>query len=263
MLPAGPLPAEELGQGADRRLAALAGAQRGAEGGRLEAGRVRVQWCGVCREGCGGGQHHPGAPPAVPRMPHHSTLYTPCTYTHTHTRRLLRISPAIPFTLINYALGSSSLPVRLMLNVLARSWATVATATAEGPPTHTHTRARALTLPPARCHDACQQFSHYFVPSVLGILPSLLIYIWLGSLAADVTEAVAGGGMAAPPAGEARGAMLCRAVLWSAVAWQAPSGLMTLLLPLPACSQGCRHRGVCRVGRRCRHPVGGLHQARD
>lgn len=46
------------------------------------------------------------------------------------------------------------------------------------------------------------QFSHYFWPSVLGIVPGLIIYVWLGSLAADVTEAVAGGGMSTPPAGE-------------------------------------------------------------
>lgn len=46
------------------------------------------------------------------------------------------------------------------------------------------------------------QFSHYFMPSVVGIVPGLIIYVWLGSLAADVTEAVAGGGVSTPPAGD-------------------------------------------------------------
>lgn len=50
----------------------------------------------------------------------------------------------------------------------------------------------------------CLQFGHYFWPSVVGIVPGLIIYVWLGSLAADVTEAVAGGGMSTPPAGEDR-----------------------------------------------------------
>jgi hypothetical protein len=53
------------------------------------------------------------------------------------------------------------------------------------------------------------QFGHYFWPSVVGIMPSLIIYVWLGSLAADVTEAVAGGGVSTPPAGEHRGAGGC------------------------------------------------------
>lgn len=55
---------------------------------------------------------------------------------------------------------------------------------------------------PAPLCFAPAQFSHYFWPSVVGIMPSLIIYVWLGSLAADVTEAVAGGGMSTPPAGE-------------------------------------------------------------
>uniref|UniRef100_A0A383WAN4 VTT domain-containing protein n=1 Tax=Tetradesmus obliquus TaxID=3088 RepID=A0A383WAN4_TETOB len=67
---------------------------------------------------------------------------------------LLRVSPVVPFSIINYALGSSSLP-----------------------------------------------FSHYWWPSVFGIIPSLFIYIYLGSLAADVSSAISGGGThAAPPA---------------------------------------------------------------
>jgi hypothetical protein len=46
------------------------------------------------------------------------------------------------------------------------------------------------------------QFSHYWWPSVFGIIPSLIIYIYLGSLAADVSSAISGGGgHAAPPAG--------------------------------------------------------------
>jgi hypothetical protein len=37
---------------------------------------------------------------------------------------------------------------------------------------------------------------------VFGIIPSLIIYIYLGSLAADVSSAISGGGAhAAPPAG--------------------------------------------------------------
>eukprot|EP00882_Tetradesmus_deserticola_P017294 GHRQ01018524.1.p1 GENE.GHRQ01018524.1~~GHRQ01018524.1.p1 ORF type:complete len:383 (+),score=132.56 GHRQ01018524.1:91-1239(+) len=67
---------------------------------------------------------------------------------------LLRVSPVVPFSIINYALGSSSLP-----------------------------------------------FLHYWWPSVVGIVPSLIIYIYLGSLAADVSSAISGGGAhAAPPA---------------------------------------------------------------
>ncbi|KAF6253530.1 snare associated Golgi protein-domain-containing protein [Scenedesmus sp. NREL 46B-D3] len=67
---------------------------------------------------------------------------------------LLRVSPVVPFSIINYALGSSSLP-----------------------------------------------FLHYWWPSVFGIIPSLVIYIYLGSLAADVSSAISGGGAhAAPPA---------------------------------------------------------------
>jgi hypothetical protein len=47
------------------------------------------------------------------------------------------------------------------------------------------------------------QFSHYFWPSVFGIIPGLIIYVWLGSLAADVTEAMAGhSSVRAPPAGD-------------------------------------------------------------
>jgi hypothetical protein len=63
-----------------------------------------------------------------------------------------------------------------------------------------HTTACLLCCDPdAVC--AGLQFSHYFWPSVVGIVPGLIIYVWLGSLAADVTEAVAGGGMSTPPAG--------------------------------------------------------------
>jgi uncharacterized membrane protein YdjX (TVP38/TMEM64 family) len=69
------------------------------------------------------------------------------------------------------------------------------------------------------CSCYCVQFGHYFWPSVVGIMPSLIIYVWLGSLAADVTEAVAGGGVSTPPAGEHRG-------LW---------GLLLLLLHCCCC----------------------------
>lgn len=61
----------------------------------------------------------------------------------------------------------------------------------------------ALSAPAALSLPCCPtQFSHYFWPSVIGIVPGLIIYVWLGSLAADVTEAVAGGGVSTPPAGE-------------------------------------------------------------
>lgn len=48
-------------------------------------------------------------------------------------------------------------------------------------------------------------------------MPGLIIYVWLGSLAADVTEAVAGGGMSTPPAG-ALGAVLVLAICGRAAA---------------------------------------------
>eukprot|EP00878_Enallax_costatus_P004668 GHUV01004916.1.p1 GENE.GHUV01004916.1~~GHUV01004916.1.p1 ORF type:complete len:449 (+),score=138.08 GHUV01004916.1:667-2013(+) len=76
---------------------------------------------------------------------------------------LLRVSPVVPFSLLNYALGSSSLP-----------------------------------------------FSHYFWPSVCGIVPGLVIYVWLGSLASDVTSAISQGGTAAaPPAAKIVIIVLC------------------------------------------------------
>jgi hypothetical protein len=54
------------------------------------------------------------------------------------------------------------------------------------------------------------QFSHYWWPSVFGIIPSLIIYIYLGSLAADVSSAISGGGAhAAPPAGEFHYEVFC------------------------------------------------------
>jgi uncharacterized membrane protein YdjX (TVP38/TMEM64 family) len=51
---------------------------------------------------------------------------------------------------------------------------------------------------------AALQFSHYWWPSVFGIIPSLIIYIYLGSLAADVSSAISGGTHAAPAAGECK-----------------------------------------------------------
>lgn len=59
------------------------------------------------------------------------------------------------------------------------------------------------------------QFSHYFWPSVIGIVPGLIIYVWLGSLAIDVTAAFAGEGVTPPPAGMTTAAVggLCRVLL--------------------------------------------------
>eukprot|EP00877_Chromochloris_zofingiensis_P004762 jgi/Chrzof1/14287/Cz08g31390.t1 len=66
---------------------------------------------------------------------------------------LLRISPVMPFSVINYALGTSSLP-----------------------------------------------FSHYFWPSVFGIIPGILLYVYLGTLAVDITQVISDKGMSSAPA---------------------------------------------------------------
>ncbi|KAF8069670.1 histone H3 [Scenedesmus sp. PABB004] len=65
---------------------------------------------------------------------------------------LLRLSPLIPFGLLNYALGASSI-----------------------------------------------RFAHYLGPSLVCILPGLAVFIWAGSLAVDLGDAMSGG-LAAPPA---------------------------------------------------------------
>lgn len=65
---------------------------------------------------------------------------------------LLRVSPLLPFTVLNYALGVSSLP-----------------------------------------------FSQYFWPSTIGILPTTVVFVYLGTLAKDLTALMQHETEASPP----------------------------------------------------------------
>lgn len=73
-----------------------------------------------------------------------------------------------------------------------------------------------LPVADAHCFGWCVQFSHYFWPSVFGIIPGILLYVYLGTLAVDITQVISDKGMSSAPATGMLGLAACQMMLLSA-----------------------------------------------